>query len=93
MVGSRAAAPFGEERICKVSVRLTSEGSLRFCPESFLHECDLSGFSISIRQAGEILISRVAPLPVLRAVHVINVRREMSIDCIVETESKLQGIL
>src|SRR4030095_4187367 len=42
MVGSRAAAPFGEERICKVSVRLTSEGNLRFCPESLLHECDLS---------------------------------------------------
>jgi len=52
-----------------------------------------AGFSISIRQAGEILISRVAPLPSLRGVIVINVRREMFIDCIVETESKLQGIL
>ena len=36
MVGSRAAAPFDEERIpkvfAKVSVSLTSEGSFRFLP-------------------------------------------------------------
>ena len=30
MVGSRAAAPFDEERISKVFLRLTSEGSCRF---------------------------------------------------------------
>jgi hypothetical protein len=32
IVGSRAAPPFGEERICKVSVRLTSEENFRFLP-------------------------------------------------------------
>ena len=49
MVGSRAAAPFAEERIskvsAKVSVSLTTEGSFRFCLESFLDDgrfsCDL----------------------------------------------------
>jgi len=42
MVGSRAAAPFDEERISKVSVSLTPEGNSDFCLESFLHDCRFS---------------------------------------------------
>src|SRR5215471_4366165 len=45
MVGSRAAAPFDEERIslisAKVSVSLTSE-VFDSCLESFLHDCRFS---------------------------------------------------